>query len=53
MENVRPVADPKLAMYGVSEGSTLSTPSVNKFIYNENIVDVNYQPKNAAYTNKY
>lgn len=42
-----------MAQYAVSETSTLTTPSINKFIYNQNIIDVNYVPKNSAYNNNF
>ena len=31
-------------MYGTSEGTTLSTPSLNKFYYDRDIVDITYAP---------
>ena len=36
-------------MYTVSEGSTLSTPSVNKFYYDKEVTDIGYTPANKAY----
>jgi len=36
-------------MYGTSEGTTLSTPSLNRFYYDRDIVDITYAPATKMY----
>jgi hypothetical protein len=40
-------------MYGTSDSSTLSTPSIHKFYYDRDLVDVGYTSTNAAYKPQY
>ena len=53
MRNLRGLTDVKGAYYGVDEGSTLSTPSVHKFIYDRDVVDVGYTPATSVYRPQY
>lgn len=40
-------------MYSVSDSSTMSTPSVNKFYYDRNVTDVGFVPRTTAYQTTY
>lgn len=40
-------------MYGVSDSTGNTSPVVNKFYYDRNIVDVGYNPKVEAYRTDY
>lgn len=40
-------------MYKISDNNTLTTPSINKFYYDRNVVDVGYVPTNEAYRIQY
>lgn len=53
LNNIRGLPDTRAAMYQTSEASTLSTPSIHKFYYDRDIVDVGYTPTNDAYRPKY
>lgn len=52
LNNIRG-GDLRGAIYTVSEGSTLSTPSVNKFYYDKEVTDVGYIPNNKAYQSSF
>ena len=45
--------DTRGAMYNVSESSTLSTPTVNRFCYDRNITDISYLPRTMEYRSVY
>lgn len=53
LRNLKGLTDVRGANYGVEDGSTLSTPSINKFYYDREIVDVGYVPANTAYRTQY
>jgi hypothetical protein len=53
LRNLKGLTDVKGAYYGVDESSTLSTPSINKFCYDRNVVDVGFVPKTTAYRTDY
>ena len=53
MRNLKGLTDVKGAYYGVDESSTLSTPSINKFCYDRNVVDVGFVPKTTVYRTDY
>ena len=48
LNNIRG-GDLRPAIYSVSDASTLSTPTVNKFYYDKEVTDVGFIPHNHVY----
>lgn len=52
MEAIRGL-DTNPAKYTVSDSSTMSTPSINKFYYDRDVKDVGFHPSHQAYQGTY
>lgn len=53
LNNLKGLPDKRAAMYATSDGSSTSTPSIQRFYYDRNITDVSYTPANDAYKSNF